>query len=210
MTIEVLGPGYGRCEALHYITTAAVAELGLDARVEKIYDDAEIARLGVMSTPALALDGRVLISGAVPSVKVVRSADRQHRMSVMEPILVPKRKRRPGAPPVVSPAQPSIDAERAERLASYAKALGDPIRVQLVDVLAEHPGRVVRVRAARSAVRPRPVDALGTTSRRSLMPACSRPGARACLPTTSSARTRWPTWPPGSSTASTHQQERRS
>ena len=72
MTIEVLGRGCGRCEALHYITTAAVAELGLDARVEKIYDDAEIARLGVMSTPALALDGRVLISGAVPSVKVVR------------------------------------------------------------------------------------------------------------------------------------------
>jgi small redox-active disulfide protein 2 len=72
MTIEVLGPGCGRCEALHYITTAAVAELGLDARVEKIYDDAEIGRLGVMSTPALALDGRVLISGAVPSVKVLR------------------------------------------------------------------------------------------------------------------------------------------
>ena len=71
MTIEVLGPGDGRCEALHYITTAA-SRLGLDARVEKIYDDAEIARLGVMSTPALALDGRVLISGAVPSVKVVR------------------------------------------------------------------------------------------------------------------------------------------
>ncbi len=60
----------------------------------------------------------------------------------MKPILVPKRKRRPGAPPVVSPAQPSLGAERAERLASYAKALGDPIRVQLVDVLAEHPGEL--------------------------------------------------------------------
>ena len=72
MTIQVLGPGCGRCEALHHITAAAVAELGLDARVEKIYDHDEMARLGVMSTPALALDGRVLISGAVPSVKVVR------------------------------------------------------------------------------------------------------------------------------------------
>ena len=68
MTTQVLGPGCGRCEALHYITVTAVAELGLDARVEKIYDDAEMARLGVPSTPALALDGRVLISGAVPSV----------------------------------------------------------------------------------------------------------------------------------------------
>jgi ArsR family transcriptional regulator len=63
-------------------------------------------------------------------------------MSAMEPILVPKRKRRPGAPPVVSPAQPSIAVERAEWLAGYAKALADPIRVQLVDVLAEHPGEL--------------------------------------------------------------------
>ena len=72
MTIEVLGPGCGRCEALHHITMAAVAELGLAARVEKISDYDEMARLGVMSTPALALDGRVRISGEVPSVKTVR------------------------------------------------------------------------------------------------------------------------------------------
>ena len=63
-------------------------------------------------------------------------------MSVMETILVPKRKRAPGAPPAVSPARPSLDAERATRLATYAKALADPIRVQLVDVLAEHPGEL--------------------------------------------------------------------
>ena len=72
MTIQVLGPGCGRCEALDHITTAAVAELGLNARVENIHDYDEMARLGVMSTPALALDGRVLISGEVPSVTVVR------------------------------------------------------------------------------------------------------------------------------------------
>ena len=72
MTIQVLGLGCGRCEALHHIATAAVAELGLDARVEKTYEHDEMARLGVMSAPALALDGRVLISGAVPSVRVVR------------------------------------------------------------------------------------------------------------------------------------------
>ena len=72
MTIQVLGPGCGRCEALHYITLTAVAELGLDARVEKIYDAAEMACLGVTSTPALALDGRVVVSGAIPSVTVMR------------------------------------------------------------------------------------------------------------------------------------------
>ena len=63
-------------------------------------------------------------------------------MSAIEPILTPKRKRAAGAPPVVSPARVSIDAERATRLAAYARALADPIRVQLVDVLAAHPGEL--------------------------------------------------------------------
>ena len=73
MTVQVIGRGCGRCEALHFNTLTAVSELGLSASVEKIYDEAEIARIGVSQTPALALDGRVLIAGAVPSVKVVRT-----------------------------------------------------------------------------------------------------------------------------------------
>ena len=60
----------------------------------------------------------------------------------MTATLLPKRKRAPGAPPVVSPARPSLDADRATQLAAYAKALADPIRVQLVDVLADHPGEL--------------------------------------------------------------------
>ena len=63
-------------------------------------------------------------------------------MTAIEPILTPKRKRAAGAPPVVSPARPSVDAERATRLAAYAKALAEPIRLQLVDVLAAHPGEL--------------------------------------------------------------------
>ena len=72
MTIQILGPGCSRCEALHQTTLRAVAELGLDAQVEKVEDYLEMARLGVMGTPALAIDGRLLISGAVPSVRMVR------------------------------------------------------------------------------------------------------------------------------------------
>jgi small redox-active disulfide protein 2 len=72
MSIQVLGRGCGRCEALHFNTLTAVSELGLDRPVEKVYDEAEIRRAGVRNTPALAFDGRVLISGAVPSVKVLR------------------------------------------------------------------------------------------------------------------------------------------
>ena len=72
MTIQVLGPGCKRCAALHQTTIAAAEQLGLDTPVEKIHDYAEMARLGIMSTPALAVDGRVLMSGSVPSVDLVR------------------------------------------------------------------------------------------------------------------------------------------
>lgn len=72
MTIQVLGPGCKRCAALHQATLAAVAELDLDETVEKIDDYAEMARLGVMSTPALAINGRVVMSGTVPTVDQVR------------------------------------------------------------------------------------------------------------------------------------------
>jgi ArsR family transcriptional regulator, arsenate/arsenite/antimonite-responsive transcriptional repressor len=60
----------------------------------------------------------------------------------MDVTLTPKHKRAAGEPRTVAPAQPTVDAERAARLAAYAKALGDPIRVQLVDVLAAHPGQL--------------------------------------------------------------------
>ena len=56
--------------------------------------------------------------------------------------LVPKQKRPAGeqcCDPVVFP---DVDRERAERMASIARALGDPVRVQLVDVLRRHAGKV--------------------------------------------------------------------
>ena len=56
--------------------------------------------------------------------------------------VTPKHKRAPGAPPPDSPARVSADVPSAVRLASYAKALGDPIRIRLVEVLARHPGEL--------------------------------------------------------------------
>lgn len=56
--------------------------------------------------------------------------------------IAPKRKRPAGEPPAAPSVRPSVDAARAERLASYAKALADPIRLQLVDVLRDHPGEL--------------------------------------------------------------------
>lgn len=56
--------------------------------------------------------------------------------------LEPKQKRPPGEPCCVPLVRPEIDHEHAERLAAVAKALADPIRMQLVDVLRGHAGKV--------------------------------------------------------------------
>jgi ArsR family transcriptional regulator, arsenate/arsenite/antimonite-responsive transcriptional repressor len=56
--------------------------------------------------------------------------------------LAPKQKRAPGEPCCVPVAYPDVDRGEAEHMARMAKALGDPIRVQLVDVLRRHAGKV--------------------------------------------------------------------
>jgi ArsR family transcriptional regulator len=56
--------------------------------------------------------------------------------------LVPKQKRPPGEPCCEPVAYPSLERRQAERIAVLAKALGDPIRLQLVDVLRRHAGEV--------------------------------------------------------------------
>jgi ArsR family transcriptional regulator len=56
--------------------------------------------------------------------------------------LTPKQKRPAGEPCCVPVAYPEIEREQAERMAAIAKALGDPIRMQLVDVLRRHAGEV--------------------------------------------------------------------
>ena len=60
----------------------------------------------------------------------------------IELTLAPKQKRPVGGPFCEPLAYPDITTEQAERMASVAKALGDPIRLQLVDVLRKHAGKV--------------------------------------------------------------------
>lgn len=68
MKIEILGTGCPKCEALMNNVEAAVRELGIDADVLKVNDIVEIADRGVMMTPALSVDGNVLLSGRVMTV----------------------------------------------------------------------------------------------------------------------------------------------
>ena len=68
MTIQILGTGCAKCKALEANAQAAVTKAGLDAQVVKITDINEIMDMGVMVTPALAVDGTVKKAGKVLSV----------------------------------------------------------------------------------------------------------------------------------------------
>ncbi|WP_106543677.1 thioredoxin family protein [Prolixibacter denitrificans] len=72
MDIRVLGTGCPKCRALEKATNEAVAEAGLDATVSKVEDILEIMKMGVMTTPALVVDGKVVVKGKVPSVKELK------------------------------------------------------------------------------------------------------------------------------------------
>ena len=72
MIIKVLGPGCANCRTLERATREAVNALGLDATIEKITDYPTIAAYGIMSTPALVVDEKVLTSGRVPTPTQIR------------------------------------------------------------------------------------------------------------------------------------------
>lgn len=71
--IQILGSGCAKCAELAANAEKAVAELGLDARVEKVTDLEAIMTSGVMLTPALLVDGRVMASGKVPTVDEIKA-----------------------------------------------------------------------------------------------------------------------------------------
>ncbi len=68
MEIKVLGTGCAKCKTLEKVTKEAVEKNGLDATITKVEDIVEIMQTGIMSTPALLVDGEVVVKGRVPSV----------------------------------------------------------------------------------------------------------------------------------------------
>ena len=74
MRLEILGAGCANCQKLTAVTEAAVRNLGLDdAEVVKVEDYPSIMSYGVMATPALVIDGKVVSSGKVLSAAEVTS-----------------------------------------------------------------------------------------------------------------------------------------
>ncbi len=68
MKLQILGTGCAKCNALTTATEQAAHALGLPYELEKVTDLKQIMAFGVMVTPALVVDGKVKVSGKVPSV----------------------------------------------------------------------------------------------------------------------------------------------
>ncbi|MDM7937409.1 MAG: thioredoxin family protein [Cyanobium sp. CZS 48M] len=73
MDIKILGSGCKKCITLQDHARKGAAELGLEPSLEAIHDPVAIAGYGVMRTPALVIDGQVVVSGRVPTADEVRS-----------------------------------------------------------------------------------------------------------------------------------------
>ena len=72
MDIKILGPGCPKCKSLDKITRDVVEQNGITATVTKVEDIMEIMKYGVMSTPALVVDEKVVIKGRVPSKEEIK------------------------------------------------------------------------------------------------------------------------------------------
>ena len=71
MEIKVCGPGCANCTKAEQIVQEAVAEAQVEATITKVTDFAEMAKLGVLSTPAIVVDGQTKCVGKVPSKEEV-------------------------------------------------------------------------------------------------------------------------------------------
>ena len=68
MKIQILGTGCAKCNQLAELTAQAAHELNLSCELEKVTDLRQIMAFGVMTTPALVVDGKVRVAGKVPAL----------------------------------------------------------------------------------------------------------------------------------------------
>lgn len=72
MKVKVLGAGCAKCKTTYRAIEKVVEENGLDVKLTKVEDIAEIINSGVMATPAVTVDGEVKIKGRVPSESEIK------------------------------------------------------------------------------------------------------------------------------------------
>lgn len=71
ITIKILGPGCANCKKLEEVARSAVASLKMDAEVSKVTDMQEIIAAGVLKTPGLVINGKLVSSGRIPAPATV-------------------------------------------------------------------------------------------------------------------------------------------
>ena len=71
--IQIYGTGCPSCEKLFTIAQQAVKELGYDITVEKVEDLNALLMAGVMRTPGLAFDGKLILQGKIPTLSTLKS-----------------------------------------------------------------------------------------------------------------------------------------
>lgn len=72
MEIKILGTGCPKCKQLEANAKKAAGELKIKAEIEKVTDVGEIVNYGVMSTPAIVINGEVKASGRIPTVEEIK------------------------------------------------------------------------------------------------------------------------------------------
>lgn len=77
MTIKVLGPGCTNCKTLQQRTEEALEQLNIEAHIEKVVDYPGIVSYGIISTPGLVIDERVVSQGRVPTVDAIKELIKQ-------------------------------------------------------------------------------------------------------------------------------------
>ena len=72
MEIKILGTGCSKCKTLEELTRKVVKDNGIDANITKVEDIMEIMKFNIMTTPALVIDGKVVIKGCIPSADEIK------------------------------------------------------------------------------------------------------------------------------------------
>lgn len=79
MEIIVLGTGCAKCKTLEKVTREVITEMGIAANITKEEDIVKIMNYGIMNTPGLVINGRLLFSGRVPAATELKELIRKNQ-----------------------------------------------------------------------------------------------------------------------------------
>jgi len=78
MNIKVLGPGCMNCVTLEKRTAEAIKKLNIEAEIEKVTDYEQILSFGIVRTPGLLIENKIVVQGRVPTVEQIQEILKQH------------------------------------------------------------------------------------------------------------------------------------